>query len=416
MVDIVRAPKKKTGMYFAIGGGVLALAVATWGLSQLQPAAPSIDGGILLTDTVRRGDVVREDRGNGNLVAERILWLTPQVNGRVENIRALSGETVTAGQVMFELSSPDQQIATTRAEQAVRQAMLDLATLRNTLQTQQSNQEVNVASAKTLFVDAQQRATEADSLYKAKLISQFDVNRLKSGAEEASTRYRIAQQQLAQTKLLVDSQLVVAQSNVDALKAIAANETQRLQSLTVRAPEGGVLQQDQALQPGQWVQSGQTIAKIVQPGKLKAVLHVPESQAKDVQVGQKASIDTRNGLIPGHVVRKDAAATGGSVNVDVALDGPLPPGAVPDLNIDGTIEIEKLNNVLYTGRPVSGAATGPVSLFKVVEGGKYAVRMTVQLGRSSVNTVEILSGLQPGDRVILSDMAQFDNVNRVRIK
>jgi hypothetical protein len=218
------------------------------------------------------------------------------------------------------------------------------------------------------------------------------------------------------TTQTVDSQLVVAAANVDALKTIAANEEERLRALTIRAPEAGVLQQDALFQPGQWVQSGQTIGKIVQPEKLKAVLRIPESQAKDVQIGQAASIDTRNGLIAGHVSRKDPSATAGSVTIDVALDGALPAGAVPDLSVDGTIILEKLKNVLYTSRPVSGAATGSVGLFKIVENGHYAVLTTVQLGRTSVNTVEIIGGLQPGDRVILSDMQQFENVNRVRIK
>jgi multidrug efflux pump subunit AcrA (membrane-fusion protein) len=415
-MDIVRAPKKKTGRNIAIAGGVLALALATWGLSQLKPAAPTVDRLSILTDSVRRGDIVREVRGPGNLVAERVLFITPQVNGRVERILALSGESLTAGQVIFELSSPDQQIASQRAQQQLRQEQLSLATLKNTLQTQRSTQEVAVAAARTQQLDAKQRAQEADSLMRLKLISPFDASRLKLTAEEMQKRYEIAVEALRLTNETYDSQLAVAAANVEALKTVAATEEERLRSLIVRAPEAGTLQQDNLLQPGQWVQSGQTIARIVQTTKLKAELRVPESQAKDVQIGQTATIDTRNGIIRGHVSRKDASAVGGSVRVDVTLEGDLPAGAVPDLSVDGTIQIEHLQDVLYTGRPVSGAATGPVGLFKIVEDGNYAVRTTVVLGRSSVNTVEIINGLQPGDRVILSDMGAHDNVDRVRIR
>jgi multidrug efflux pump subunit AcrA (membrane-fusion protein) len=415
-MDIVRAPKKKTGRYIAIGGGIAALALATWGLSQLKPAAPSVELLSLLTDSVRRGDVVREVRGPGNLVAERILFLTPQVNGRVEKILALSGERMTPGQVIFELTSPEQQIATQRAQQQLRQEQLNLATLKNNLQTQRSTQEVAVASARTGQLDARNRAQEADSLLRLKLISTFEARRLQLTAEETQKRYDIAVEALRLTNETFESQLAVAAANVEALKTVAATEEERLRSLIVRAPEGGMLQQENLLQPGQWVQSGQTIAKIVQTDKLKAVLRIPESQAKDVQIGQPAAIDTRNGIIAGHVSRKDASAVGGSVQIDVALDGALPANAIPDLSVDGTIQIELLKNVLYTQRPVSGAATGSVGMFKMVEGGKYAVRTTVTLGRSSVNTVEIISGLQPGDRVILSDMSAYDDVDRVRIK
>lgn len=416
-MDIVRAPKKKTGRNIGIALGVVAIAAATWGLSNLKPAAPSVDGDGLLMDSVRRGDITRDVRGPGTLVAERILFITPQANGRVVRIVALAGATLAPGQIILEMSSPDQEIATMRAEQAVRQEQLNLATLRNALTSQRFQQEVSLASATTANVDAQQRASEADSLFRLRLLSQFELNRVKSAAEEASTRLRVANEQLRMTIQAADSQLAVAAANVEALKTIAANERERLQSLIVRAPEAGVLRQDQTLQPGQWVVSGQTIGQVVQPGKLKAVLRIPESQARDVAIGQKATIDIRNGVqIPGTVTRKDPAATGGSVGIDVSLEGALPPGAVPDLSVDGTVVFEKMINVLYTGRPVSGAATGPVGLFKLVEDGKYAERVMVRLGRSSVNTVEIIDGLQPGDRVILSAMDQYDNVDRVRIK
>jgi hypothetical protein len=213
----------------------------------------------------------------------------------------------------------------------------------------------------------------------------------------------------------IDSQIAVQQGQVVQLRAIADNQQARLRSLSVRAPDAGVLQ-DLTLQLGQWVPEGTTLAKVVQPGNLKAVLRIPESQAKDVVLGQKASIDTRNGIVAGHVGRKDPSAQGGTVTVDVALDGALPNGAVPDLSVDGTIVIEKLNNVMYTGRPAFSAGSGSVSLFKVIDGGRAAVRVTVELGRSSVNVIEILRGLEVGDQIIVSDMSQYQNAPRVRIK
>jgi HlyD family secretion protein len=241
------------------------------------------------------------------------------------------------------------------------------------------------------------------------------MNNKKAAAEELTTRLGIERQRLALMNQAIDSQIAVQAAQVQQLKAIALNQQTRLQSLTVRAPEAGVLQ-DLTLQLGQWVPEGTTLAKVVQPGQLKAVLRIPESQAKDVQVGQIASIDTRNGVVAGHVSRKDPAAQAGTVTIDVALDAALPAGAVPDLSVDGTIQIERLKNVLFTGRPANGSESGTVTMFRVVDGGKAAERVQVVLGRNSVNTVEIIRGLNLGDRVILSDMSNWDSANRVRLK
>jgi multidrug resistance efflux pump len=414
-LDVARPPRKKTARNVGIGVGVLALVVITIALSRLQPASPTVEGGTLLMDTVRRGDVTREVRGPGNLVPERIRWITAQTSARVERLVAVSGQSVNPNEVLLEMSNPDLQIQTMQAEQQVRQSQIDLLNLRTNLQSQRLTQEGNVASTNTAYINATQEAASADSLLKQKLIAQFDANNKKALAEELTTRLRIERQRLALMNQAIDSQIAVQAAQVVQLQAIAQNQRDRLHSLQVRSAEGGVLQ-DLTLQVGQWVPEGTTLAKVVQPGKLKAVLRIPESQAKDVQIGQGASIDTRNGIIPGHVSRKDPSAQAGTVTIDVALDGPLPAGAVPDLSIDGTIQIEQLKNVLYTGRPASGAGTGPVGLFKVIEGGSAAIRTQVVLGRSSVTTVEIVRGLQPGDKVILSDMSPFDNVDRVRIK
>jgi HlyD family secretion protein len=414
-MDVARAPRGKTARNAMIGGGILLLTIITIALGRLGPAVPSVDAGTLFTDTVRRGDMVREVRGPGSLVPEHIRWITAQASARVERVMAQSGQNVPADGVLLQLSNPDLQIQTMQAEQQVRQAQIDLLNLRTNLQSQRLTQEGTVANMHTQYVSAVQEAAAADSLFKYKLASQFEMNNKKAAAEELTTRLGIERQRLALMNQAIDSQIAVQAAQVQQLKAIALNQLTRLQSLTVRAPEAGVLQ-DLTLQLGQWVPEGTTLAKVVQPGQLKAVLRIPESQAKDVQVGQIASIDTRNGIVPGHVSRKDPAAQAGTVTIDVALDGALPAGAVPDLSVDGTIQIERLKNVLFTGRPANGSESGTVTMFRVVDGGKAAERVQVVLGRSSVNTVEIVRGLNLGDRVILSDMSNWDSANRVRLK
>jgi len=414
-MDIVREPPKKTKRNLMIGGGVLAVILITvWTLS-LDPASQSIERSAVLIDTVRKGDVVREVRGPGTLVPEHIRFITAQASARVERLGSESGRKVSAGDLLLELSNPDLQIQTMQAEQQVRQAQIELLNLKTNLRSQLLTQQGLVASVRTQYVSATQEARAADSLAQMRLLSPFELANKKASADEYTTRLRVEQERLKLMEQAIDSQIAVQQGQVVQLRAIADNQQARLRSLSVRAPDAGVLQ-DLTLQLGQWVPEGTTLAKVVQPGKLKAVLRIPESQAKDVVLGQKASIDTRNGIIAGHVSRKDPSAQGGTVTVDVALDGALPNGAVPDLSVDGTIVIEKLNNVLYTGRPAFSAGSGSVSLFKLVDGGRAAIRVTVELGRSSVNVIEILRGLEVGDQIIVSDMSQYQNAARVRIK
>lgn len=415
MMDIARAPKKRTGRNVAIGIGVVAVVALTVALSSLDPASPTVQRAAILIDSVRRGDVVREVRGPGTLQPEHIRWITSQASARVDRKAAESGANVQAGDLILEMSNPDLQIQTMQAEQQVREAQINLLNLQTNLRMQLLQQEGAVANARTQNVVAQNEATAADSLVQQRLISTFEAARTKAAAEEAATRLRIEQERLKLMEQAVDSQIVVQASQVRQLEAIAARQQARLTSLDVRAPESGVLQ-ELTLQLGQWVPEGTTLAKVVQPGKLKAVLRIPESQAKDVTIGQRAMVDTRNGVIPGVVSRKDPSAVGGTVTVDVALEGDLPPGAVPDLSVDGTIEIQNMTNILYTGRPVFGSGSGNVGLFRLEPDGDAAVRVSVELGRSSASTIEIIRGLQEGDRVILSDMTQYANVDRVRIR
>ena len=415
-MDVARPPKKKTGRNIGIGAGVVLLVVATIFISRLRPAAPTVDMAVTIQDSVRKGDLTIEMRGPGTLVPEQIVFVPAQTTARVDNLDVVSGQTVKAGDVLLHMSSPDAEIQTMQADQALSQARSALITLRSDLKNAELAQQSLVATTHTQYITATQNSIAADTLGRQKLLAQFDVNNAHALAAELTTRLHNEQERLNNMTQSADSQVAAAEANVGQLKRIADFNHAKLQSLVVRAPAPGVVQ-GLSLQPGQFVTEGTTLLKVVQPGKLKAVLQIPESQAKDVAIGQPASIDTRsNGLIAGHVSRKDPSAVGGTVTVDVALDGALPQGAVPDLSVDGTIQVEKLKNVLYTGRPGYGGATGPVGLFKIVENGHAAVRTQVLLGHSSVNSVEILKGLNVGDKVIISDMSLYDGVDRVRLK
>ena len=414
-MDIARPPKSNRTRNIGIGLGIGVLLIATIAISRLGPASQTIDRAAVLVDTVKRGDVVREVRGNGTLAPERIRWITAQASARVERLGSESGRAVAANDLLLELSNPDLQIQTMQAEQQVRQAQIDLLNLRTNLKGAVLTQEGLVATMKTAFVSSSQEARAADSLVRLGLVPPFEAANRKASAEEFTTRYRVERDRLTLMTQSIDSQLSVQASRVVQLQAIASSQQARLTSLHVRAPEAGVLQ-DLTLQLGQWVPEGTALAKVVQPGKLKAVLRIPESQAKDVQLGQQASIDTHNGIVKGHVARKDPGSNGGNVTIDVVLDGALPPGAVPDINVDGTILIERLQNIAFAGRPAMSAGTGSVSLFKIIDGGDAAVRVPVLLGRNSVNTIEILRGLNVGDQLILSDMTAYANVDRVRIR
>lgn len=414
-MDIVRPSQRNRRKPMLIGTGIALLAATTIFLNGLTPAAPTVARQAVLIDSVRRGDVVREVRGPGTLVPEQIRWITAQASARVERLMAESGQEVPAGSVLLELSNPDLQIQTLQAEQQVRQAEIDLLNLRTNLRSALLTQEGMVASVRTRHVSASQEDAAADSLVKLRLVSAFEANAKRAEADEFTTRLRIETERLQLMREAIDSQIEVQASQVRQLQAIAVNQRDRLASLQVKAPNTGVLQ-ELALQLGQWVPEGTTLAKVVQPGQLKAVLRIPESQAKDVMLGQPATIDTRNGVVAGRVVRKDPSAQGGTVTIDVAIDDPLPAGAVPDLSVDGTIQIERLENVLHTGRPAMTGGSGLVSLFKISADGDEAVRVPVELGRNSVNTVEVVRGLDAGDRIIISDMAAYPMADRIRIR
>jgi HlyD family secretion protein len=394
---------------------VAALAVTTVGLSRLKPAAPTVEAGTLWMDTVRQGPMVREVRGPGTLVPEQIRWVSAIAPGRVERKLVLPGARVNAGTVLLELSNPDVQIQLLQAERQLTDAQAQLVSLKTTLETQKLNQEGVVANIRSEYRDALRKAASDSSLAAQDLISSAEYARSKDKAVEYTARIAVEEQRLKIYTENIQSQLDVQQAQVARMRAIAEFQRGLVNAMVVRAGAEGVLQ-ELPIEVGQWAISGATLAKVVQPEKLKAVLRIPETQARDVGIGQNAAIDTRNGIVNGHVIRIDPASQNGTVTVDVALDGTLPKGARPDLSVDGTLEIERLDNVLHVGRPAYGQANSTVGIFRVVPGTSEAERVRVELGRNSVNTIEIIRGLNKGDVVILSDMSRWDAVDRVKLK
>jgi multidrug resistance efflux pump len=397
------------------GLGLLAIVLATVGLRNLKPAAPKVDRAAVWVDSVVRGPLVIEVRGPGTLVPERIRYISAVTAGRVEQRLAQPGQEVTAETVLLEMSNPDVQLQALESERQLSVAQADRVNLRATLATQRLNQEATVAAAKAAFLDAKRTADASDSLAAKQLISTSEASRAQDRLEELSTRFKVEQERLQVMTQAADSQLALQQAQVNRLRDVTEFQRGRIRSMVVKAGANGTLQ-ELSLEVGQWAQSGASLARIVEPGRLKAVLRIPETQAKDVTLGQPAAIDTRNGIARGKVSRMDPAVLNGTVTVDVSLEGELPRGARPDLSVDGTIQVERLDNVLHVGRPAYGQAGSTVGLFKLIEDGTTAVRVNVRLGRTSVNTVEVLGGLQPGDKVIISDMSRWDGFDRVRVE
>jgi multidrug resistance efflux pump len=384
-------------------------------LANLKPAAPSVDSGTLWFDTVQRGEMIRDVRGPGTLVPEQIRWISALTPARVERVLAQPGDSVRSETVLLEMSNPDVQINALQAQQQLTAAEATLVQLRTTLETQRLAQEATAAQARTIYNESVRNAMMAESLAAKGFSSTFELSRARDLATEAATRLRIEDERLRLLTVSTAPQIRVQEENVVRLQAINEHRQNEVRGLRVRAGEAGVLQ-ELTLQLGQWVVPGQVLAKVVQPLRLKAVIRVPETQGSEVRLGQKALIDTRNGVVAGRVIRIDPASQNGTVAVDVAFEGELPAGARPELSVDGTIEIDRLTDAVYVGRPAYGQPNSTIGMFKVVEGGRYAVQIPVQVGRSSVNTMEVIQGLVPGDVVILSDMTRWDSAERVRLK
>jgi multidrug efflux pump subunit AcrA (membrane-fusion protein) len=415
-VDIPRAPAQRGRKRLLYGGlAVLGLALATVGLKSLKPAAPSVDRAAVWIDSVQRGPLLIEVRGPGTLVPERVRWISAVTAGRVEKRLAEPGQEVTPETELLELSNPDVQLEALESERQLTVAQADRVTLRTNLETTRLNQEAAVAAAKAAYNDARRNAEASSDLAQKELISAMEASRAQDRVVELQTRYEVEQKRLEVMTEASDSQLRLQDAQVGRLRDVTEFHRGRIRSMKVLAGTHGVLQ-ELPLEVGQWAQSGAVLARLVEPGRLKAVLRIPETQAKDLTMGQPAAIDTRNGIVKGAVARIDPAVQNGTVTVDVRLEGEMPRGARPDLSVDGTIQVERLDNVLHVGRPAYGQANSTVGLFKLSPDGKEATRVNVRLGRTSVNTVEVLGGLAPGEKVIISDMSRWDGVDRVRVE
>ena len=394
---------------------VLMLGGVTYGLTRLRPAAPTVDDATVWKDTVRRGPMILDVRGLGTLVPEDIRWIPAQSQARVDRIVLRSGDTVKPTSVVLELSDPQLQRDALDAEYQLKAAEADYANLKVQVNSELASQKANEASVRSDFEQAKLQAQVDEQLFKQGLTAEVTAKLSKVRAEQLAIRIKLEEERTRIASDSAQARLDAQRARVDQQKALYNLRKSQLDALHVRAGINGVLQAV-AVEVGQQVTPGTNLARVSDPKLLKGQIQIAETQAKDVVPGQKASIDTRNGIVEGHVTRIAAAPVNGTVAVDVSLDGPLPPGARPDLSVDGTITIENLRDVMYVARPVHGQADSTIGIFKLTPDGGEATRVNVKLGRVSVNAVEVVSGLQVGDKVILSDMSQWDNVDRVRLK
>lgn len=381
----------------------VAVAFVAVSVLSLKPALPSVERSAVWVDTVRRGPMLRAVRGLGKLLPEQIRWVPALTSGRVERILARAGTAVRPDTVLLVLSNPELQQSAVDAQLQLKAADAEAANLRVELTSQQLNQRAQAAIVQSDYKQAMLQAAVNEELAAQGLISQLTVRLSRVKVEELDTRNTLEQQRIKISQEAIRSRLAVQQTKIAQLRNLTALKQSQVEALQVRSGIDGVLQQ-LPVEVGQQVTPGTNLARVADPRRLKAELKIAESQAKDIQLNQIASIDTRNGTVPGRVKRIDPAVQNGTVTVDVSMDGNLPRGARPDLSVEGTIELERLRDVLYVGRPAFGQAMSTVELFKLEEDGENAVRVPVKLGRSSVTTIEILQGLKVGEQVILSDM------------
>jgi HlyD family secretion protein len=408
------AAKKRKRRIMMIVGGILGLIVITFAISRLKPAVPSVDRSTVWIDTVKRGPMVRQVRGLGTLVPEEIRWIAANTEGRVEKIIVRPGAHVEPDTLILELTSPDFEQTAHDAESKAKAAEAEMTSLRATLQRELLDQEATTARVHSEYEQAKMERQTDDQLAKNGLIATLSYKTAQVKEAELANRDQIEQKRLAFARDSIEPQLASKQAAVDQANQLAKLKMDQLEALHVKAGMSGVLQQ-LPVEIGQRLKIGDNLARVADPTKLKAEVKIAETQAKDIQLEQPAVIDTRNGTVKGHVTRVNPAVEQGTVTVDIAFDEALPKGARPDLSVDGTIELERLDNVVYVGRPAFGQENNMVGIFKLVDGGSDAVRTQVKLGKSSVNTIEIQSGLQPGDQVILSDTSAWDSHERIRL-
>lgn len=419
-MDIARPELKLKKRRRQIIGGAVALVfivLVSIGVSRLKPAAPSVDKSTVWTDTVKRGSLLRQVRGLGSLIPtqEDTRQIPAETEATVMRIRVLPGTHVQKDTILLDMSNPQVEQAAIDAQLQVKAAQAELASLKVKLDSDLMTQKAGAATVNADYSEAERQADTDKQLYQLGVISGLAYKKSAGKADELSTRHKLEGEKLEINQQSIQSQLMVQEAKVEQLKTLAELKNKQLDALHVRAGIDGVLV-DLPVQVGQHVLPGAMIAKVVQPDHLMAELKVPETQARDVQIGEPASVDTHNGVVSGTVTRVDPAVQNGTVTVDVKLTGALPKGARPDLSVDGTIDLEKLDNVLYVGRPAMGQENSTIGLFRLDPTGGGATRVQVKVGRASVNEIEILGGLKEGDTVILSDMSRYDNTDRIRLE
>jgi HlyD family secretion protein len=417
-MDIARPElkKKKRRRQYVIGAAVAAcLLVAAAGLAALGPAIPSVERSSVLVDQVKRGELLREVRGPGTLVPKEIRWIAAETAAHVEHIVIKPGAVVKPDTVILELANPEVDDQLLAATTAVTAAQSDLAAKRTDLNSKLLDEQSQYAQAKSEYETARMQAEAEKPVAEKGVIPAVQYRKSLVVLEQSKNRMDLEEQRVGEFRRNIESQLAAEKARLDQLVATRELRQRQADALHVRAGIDGILQQV-PVEEGQQVAAGANLARVARPGELMAELRIAETQAKDVTLGQPVKVDTRNGIIEGKVLRVDPAVQNGTVQVDVDLEGKLPPGARPDLSVDGTVEIERLPDVLYVGRPAFGQSDSEVRLFKLDQGGDVASRVPVELGKSSVNLIQIVKGLNVGDRVILSDTSAFDQHDRVRLK
>jgi len=397
---------------------LVAVAAAAVGVYRLKPAAPTVDASTIWPDTVKRGPMVVQVRGLGTLVPreDSIQLIPAQTDATVVRIRVLPGTMVTPDTILMDLADPQLEQELLNAQLALKGAEADYKSLQATLQSTLMDKKAAAAQVNSDYTQDELQAQTDGKLYQLGVISGVAMNASKNKAEQLTAQHQISQEQIDVNQKAIEVQLASAQAKIDQAKAQLALYQKQSDQLQVRAGISGALAPlATPVQVGQHVTAGTSVAEVIQMDKLKAALQIAETQAHDILIGQPAEIDTHNGIVPGHVTRIDPAVVNGTRTVDVALDGPLPPGAVPQLSVDGTIDLQRLSNVLYVGRPAFGNPDSTISLFRIDPDGKTAERVQVKVGKASVTQIQILDGLKDGDRVILSDMSRNDNVDKVRL-
>jgi multidrug resistance efflux pump len=417
-MDIPRQPaRKRRAPLFAAAAFVFTIAIVTLALGRLRTAAPEVDRSGLWIGAVQRGEMIRQVKGQGSLVPEEVRWITAETAGRVEQILVKPGATVTKDTLLLELTNPDVVLEELASERDVASAEVDLIQARGRLDAQELTERASVAGLASELADVRRRA-EAYRAGAGEVFSSLDVRQLSDREAEVSARLELARGRVAVVQRSKREEISAQQAQIARRRNIAVFRKRQIEAMRVRAGGDGLLQ-DLPLELGQWVVPGSVLAKVIRPERLKAVLRISELQAKDLQVGQTASIDTHNGVIAGRVSRIAPAASQGTVTVEVTLADEgreLPQGARPDLSVEGTIEVERMRDVLSVERPAGAPPEAAYSLFKLSEGGEEALRERVELGRASVGIIEVRGGLREGDRVILSDMARWDGIDRIKLR